>query len=139
REPGSSAPARLATGLLGVRGQLAFRRAVRLIGETQGRSGTAIRRRAQAETLLARLAARGPAARRSRAANLLGDLQLVDGLVDRANMLRYIGEAKDSFTDAVRLDPANRDAKYNLELLLTLLPRDRGGSHSQGRPGQAGQ
>ncbi len=60
---------------------------------------------------------------------------------DRGNTLFRLGryeDARESYRDSLRLDPANRDAKINLELLDRLL-RPLVPTDQPGQPGQQGQ
>lgn len=75
--------------------------------------------RARAVTAFDRLAAAGPAAERSRAALLAGLLELENSGQDRGSSRAHLEEAAAAFKRAVRLDPGNDDAAYDLELLLT--------------------
>jgi hypothetical protein len=74
------------------------------------------RLRSEAEALLGEVAAKGRGARPSQAENLIGILvhrtgRVADGTTGED---RTIG----AFETAVRLDPTNADAKFNLELML---------------------
>jgi hypothetical protein len=125
--------------LLGVREDLAYRRAVRLFYLTQPR----FRRRfgsgfvqpvdgARRRLRDIQLAARGREMR-SAAANLLAVLTYeFGGFLDvgRGRLAaRYI-------RDAIRLDPGNEQAKFNLELLLDRIPE---GLESESGGGGAGE
>ena len=61
----------------------------------------------------------GPPRERSRAALLSGLLELENATQDRGNSRSHLEGAAAAFKRAVRLDPANDDAAYDLELLLT--------------------
>jgi hypothetical protein len=63
---------------------------------------------------------------RSRAANLLGILSFEDALLAPDDADPHLRESLAAFESAARLDPANADAKFNLELLLRLLARANG-------------
>jgi hypothetical protein len=90
-----------------------------LLGHRAADAGrTAVRLRSRAETALA-----VEATHDAGAANLLGALTLLDAGADPANASRYVGEAASAFQAALRVDPRSEEAKYNLELLLTLEPR----------------
>jgi hypothetical protein len=101
---------------------LALRRAVRafLVAEATRRGFdngvTQTRVRSGAEILLSDLAARGSAASASQAGDLLGVLVASAGQV--VGGVTPDDRARSAFEAAVRRDPANVDAKYNLELLL---------------------
>jgi hypothetical protein len=60
----------------------------------------------------------GDAKRRSAAANLLGVSALVSLVAEERDRALLLGAALTSFRRAIALDPANEDAKYNLELSL---------------------
>ena len=139
--PGS--PARR---LLGVGDDLAFRVAVwrfRFSRPENPRMERSQRRFVAvlaAERDLARIVRRDTVpARRSTAANLLGVLAFEDPDPDDRG---YGGRSLRMFRRAVMLDPANEDAKRNLELLLRLSPPQAaggGGGGTQGRiPGGGG-
>lgn len=80
----------------------------------------AVRERAQAESELTALAVDGPAARRSWAATLLAVLELDQSRLDPRAAQRHVKESIAALGAAVAADPANEDAKRDLELLLTL-------------------
>jgi hypothetical protein len=84
-------------------------------------ASAALELRAEAEAILAELV-RGDASAglRSNAANLLGALYFEDAKAVEQNPRRYLESALGAFQDAVRIDPSNRTAKTNLELLATL-------------------
>ena len=115
--PGDPARAFLALG-----DDLALRHAVRafLVAEATPRGydngATQTRVRSGAEIVLADLAAHGAAARASQAGDLLGVLVAKAGRV--AGGVTADDRARAAFEAAVRRDPSNVDAKYNLELLL---------------------
>jgi len=69
----------------------------------------------------------GPAAERSHAALLAGLLELENAGQDRANGHMHLQAAAGAFQRAVRIDPGNDDAAYDLELLL-------GRSKADGQP-----
>jgi hypothetical protein len=69
----------------------------------------------------------GPAAERSHAAMLAGLLELENAGQDRANGHMHLQAAAGAFQRAVRIDPGNDDAAYDLELLL-------GRSKADGQP-----
>jgi hypothetical protein len=108
--------------LLALGDDLALRRAVRafLVAEATPRGFdngvTQTRVRSGAEIGLSDLAARGPAAKASQAGDLLGVLVAKAGQV--VGGVTADDRARAAFEAAVRRDPSNADAKYNLELLL---------------------
>lgn len=79
-----------------------------------------VREHAQAESELAPLALDGPAVRRSWAATLLAVLELDQSRLDPRAAQRHMKQSVASLAAAVAADPANEDAKRDLELLLTL-------------------
>lgn len=99
-----------------------------LAAARQGSLGEVLRRHAEAEQILGRLADTGRPELRSRAANLRGALELQDAVLDRPRASTLLDAAMRDLQLAVRLDRGNEDAKFNLELLLTL----RGGSNGSG-------
>jgi len=136
------APFGLAHRLLGVDDDLAFRRAVVLFHRARtgipsfdnGLQGTALRVEAEAELARA-IRNDGSGRRASVAANLLGVLSVLDA-TSPAGSQTPIERSIFEFQDAIHLDPANEEAKTNLELLyqLTSPPNTpRGSVFRQGR------
>jgi hypothetical protein len=82
--------------------------------------------RAEAERLAER---RGDTATRSRAANVAAILAFEEVWLDPAAAEDHVAESVERFQDAVEFDPTNEDAKFNLELVLTLL---EGGEEAEG-------
>jgi hypothetical protein len=125
-----------ARSVLSIEDDLALRNAVHAFvaaestprGYDFGESRT--RARATAEIALSDIVARGSPARASQAGNLLGVLVAAGGRVTGG--VTADDRARGAFEAAVRADPANVDAKYNLELLLR---RTRATATRQG-PGQ---
>jgi hypothetical protein len=74
------------------------------------------------------------AKRQSSAANLLGVLSFADAIADYTNRGRLLEGATGRFRQAVNLDPANDEAKHNLELTLS---RARGLELSEAGGGNA--
>ena len=107
---------------LAVDEELALRRAVRSFraAYTTGRGFdngvTRASRRSVAEVRLSDVAAHGSPADASRAGNLLGVLVAGGGRVTGG--INADDRARSTFEAAVRRDPTNAAAKYNLELLL---------------------
>jgi hypothetical protein len=101
---------------------LALRRAVRSfrIAYTTGRGFdngvTRTTRRSVAEVRLTDVAAHGTAADASQAGNLLGVLVVSGGRVTGG--ITADDRARSTFEAAIRRDPTNTAARYNLELLL---------------------
>ena len=83
--------------------------------------------RSRALSALDELARVGPKPERSHAAMLAGLLELENGAQDRGNGKAHMAAAAEAFERAVRLEPANDDAAYDLELLLSR-------SKAEGRP-----
>jgi hypothetical protein len=108
--------------LLALDDDLALRRGVRafLTAESTPRGfdggATRARVRSTAEIVLADVTAHGSAAQASQAGDLLGVLVVQGGRVSGG--VTADDRARAAFEAAVRRDPANVDAKYNLELLL---------------------
>jgi hypothetical protein len=123
-----------ASSLLGVGDDLAFRRALRLYRiaqSTPDRLDTAVERqtlRSQAETALA-ASARGPDA--SQAETLLGILAFGESATGTGS--NAADAAISDFSNAVRADPTNAAAKFDLELMLRLTVAQ--GSRSGAGPG----
>jgi hypothetical protein len=128
----TTVPFDLATRVLGVRDDVAFRALV-----ARARTMTAPppnpeaqRRRAPVEQALAVAETDPDHVRASEAANLLGVLYSTDpNEPDQSAAERALAE----FTKAVQLDPGNETAKANLELLL----QQSSGSQLRGRKGAA--
>ena len=92
--------------------------------------------RRRAETAAQRVVeAGGDPAERSVASNLLGVLAFENVSLDRPNAAAHAAASVAAFREAVRLDPSNDDAKFNLELALTLLADDAAAGTGAGRPG----
>jgi hypothetical protein len=137
-----SAPFGLARRLLGIDDDLVFRQAVALFHRAHteipsfdnGLVGTALR--VEAEAALAReIRGDSNGSRASVAANLLGVLSVIDA-TSPAGSPTPIERSIFEFEDAIHLDPANEQAKTNLELLyqLTSPPNTpRGSVRRQGR------
>jgi len=95
----------------------------------------AVRGRALAQQELEPLAASGPAARRSWAATLLAVLESEAAQLDRSTAKRHVAAALGALRTAVAADPANEDAKRDLELLLSLQSQGRSQQQGQGKKG----
>jgi hypothetical protein len=142
---GWTPPARLgglAQDLLGVRDDLRHRRALQLYRE----SASALQRldnaldlqnaRTLAQNALGAAARDSPPQRASQALTLLGIIAAEGGSTQA-------DAALSNFTDAVRADPGNEHAKYNLELLLRLTAANdvragAGQGYGSGKSGQSG-
>jgi hypothetical protein len=135
-EPDTRLPVSWSRGLLGLSDDVAFRRALQRF--RLGRPGEPAR---DAHDVAVRseadLALRGVADdetspdRRSRALLLSGVLQLEDARGNGPRGGASLRRALDSFRGAIRTDPANEDAKYDLELVLRLI--QSGGGQGQQR------
>jgi hypothetical protein len=107
---------------LGLGDSLELRRAVRLFvvarqtGVGFDNGATRDRVRSGAEVALSDAATRGSSSAAAQASNLLGVLVAAGGKV--AGGVTADDRARSAFEAAVRRDPANTDAKYNLELIL---------------------
>jgi hypothetical protein len=86
--------------------------------------------------------------RRSKLANLAGVLSFDEAVNDPVNGPNLVRQSLGHFQRAVRLDPANTEAKYNLEFVLRLMepeaeririrqniPRYAAGRDAPGGPG----
>ena len=82
---------------------------------------SATRARAAAEVQLVDAERRNIGRAASLAANLLGVLEFDDSVRRATNAPAPVERSLAEFENAVRADPANVDAKYNLELLLRSL------------------
>jgi hypothetical protein len=114
-----------AKSVLGVGDDLAARRAIRLFRlsyRAHGTLDTAVRTqgaRAAAELALADVARSGDVRRAAQASDLLGVLAFGD--VSRGGgAATQADRAVSAFANAVRLDPSDEAAKFNLELALRL-------------------
>jgi hypothetical protein len=131
-----------ASSLLGVRDDLAFRRALRLyriVQSTPNRLDTAVELqtlRSQAETALSASARGGHA---SQADTLLGILAFGESATGTGS--NAAAAAISDFSNAVRADPANAAAKFDLELMLrlTVAQGSRSGTGPGGSFGRGGR
>ena len=123
-KPSEVVPGGIARRLLAVDDDILFRRAVRGIllshPEAPGFSDPEyVVHRSEATAWLTDVVqGDDDATRRSRAANLLGVLSFGDAIADYENRGKLLASASGRFRQAVALDPANADAKYNLETVL---------------------
>ena len=143
---GARLPGDPARAVLGLDDDLALRRAVQayraIAAVPRGVDNGALRGRARAsaQLLLAEVAASGSRAQASQADDLLGTLAASGG---RVGGVPAEERARAAFEAAVRADPTNADAKYNLELLVRRLesrgareqPGAGSGSGARGRRG----
>lgn len=122
-------PGRLSETLLDVGDDVLFRRALRATRlshpESPGFSDpTYVINRNDASAWLTDIVQGDSSAeRRAQAANLLGVLSFSDAIADYTNRGRLLASAAARFRQAIAFDPANEDAKHNLELTLS---RSRG-------------
>jgi len=113
--------------LVGVRDDVLFRRASRLfeLVRRRGRSpfdSTSRALRADIRLALARAEQEGMSSEtHSKAVNLEALLVLEDALGDFANGAALAERSLDDFRRAIRIDPTNEEAMFNLELVLRLL------------------
>ena len=116
-------PFHLARGILGISDQIAFRRAaqtfvaVHTLGNGFDNGYSESRARADLEIVLTRLARGSDHSRDSAADNLLGILAYSDSQTRGAAQAAPVDRAVADFQSSVQLDPANTDAKFNLEWL----------------------
>jgi hypothetical protein len=134
--PHQLVPYGAAEALLSVDDDVAYRQAVRafVLGRPRDepfRSPGLLGQRGHAQDLLQKiLEGKGDAKRRAEAANLIGVLGFANAAIDPGQAYTYLAEAIGRFRQAIALDPASDDAKYNLELALTRIkktsrPRDQ--------------
>ncbi|HEX2292830.1 MAG TPA: hypothetical protein VHH55_05910 [Gaiellaceae bacterium] len=112
----------------GIDDDLLYRRALRSFAVDARRAENpydfdrpAFRAEAQANLGEVERSADQPAALRSKAAALQGVLTFDEAIADPVNGPRLIRETLGDFERAVRIHPANEEAKYNLEYLLRVL------------------
>ena len=109
--------------LLGLEDALAFRsaaqdfEAVKGAGKGYDNGVSEAHTRGALEARLALLARSGDRVLASRADNLLGILAFADSRRTGANAPAPVEQSLAAFQAAIRLDPSNDDAKFNLELL----------------------
>jgi hypothetical protein len=130
-------PARTAAGLIGAQDDISFRRALDLAAAEGPNLKAVLRRRSEAELLLADLMERARPALSGSAGNLFGLLELANAQIDREAARRRIDAARLAFQAAVRADPRNEEAKYNLELLLSIQQRQAKHARNNERPSRA--
>lgn len=120
-DPTAVVPLGAARTLLGLGDDVAFRRAVRSLRlatlDNPSNSDTKqVLQRADAETRLEAIAnGKGDAARRSKAMTLLAVLRLSTPSASQEERAAVLRSAVVGLQEAIALDPANDDAKYNLE------------------------
>lgn len=132
-------PGAAARRLLGIDDDRAFREAVRALRTARlqdpvvSDATVAIRRNEAQARLEAIVTAEGDAARRSRAAGLLGVLGLARFVYEAEDRDALLAATVASLRLAIELDPDNDEAKTNLELAYQ---RGRGLELSEGSAGQ---
>jgi hypothetical protein len=128
-QPSTVLPASLSRGALGLADDLAYRDAMRLFERSDAEklfglvNQDELNYRAEATVAFSRLAASdSDRARRSQELTSLGvlDLLIPTDAKPAARLAAQIRAAQE-FTEATRADPANTDAKYDLELALRLI------------------
>lgn len=137
-QPAALVPLGLGREALGVGDDVAWRRAVRAFRlsrlDEQFDSDaelTLLRNEARARLLAIAEGGDDPR-RRSNAANLLGVLSLAAAASETQDRALLLQNAVAAFEDAIELDPANDEAKHNLELALQ---RGRGIQIAEGSGG----
>ena len=152
--PQELAPFGLAKRVLGIEDDLQYRRAVKLfrLGRPRENIGGKLTAalRAQSQIALTEVSETGAdRVRRSQAANLLGILSFSLAVRDPSLTTTFLQNAVANFRDAMALDPANADARFNLEYALFQLkggedqppkgsdrPGDPRGSAGLSKPGR---
>jgi hypothetical protein len=131
---------------LGIQRDLAFRHALRLFRVSRPRVSVVTTpnlavARSQAQAALTEvLRSDADPHRRSIVANLLGVLSFTAGIGSRdINAAELLQAGIASFQTAVRLDPENDDAKFNLELALLKQRDDPVFSQNAGKPSHGDQ
>ena len=139
-EPDTRLPAGISRRLLGVGDDVEFREALQLFRLSRpgqpARDLQDVALRSRAETELARVARDDPSsANRSRASLLRGIFALEEARESQAQQSVFLRRSLSELREAIRLDPANEDAKYDLELVLRLIENseDESGGGSSGR------
>ena len=123
-EPGFL-PGKIAAKAVGLEDDLRYRRALWLYARANP-SNTSVYQTPEQEALQASLepkltdAARSERdpPRRSRLLNLLGVVAMTRYAVDPGDRSNTVRAAIDSFTNAIKVNPDNADAKFNLEIVL---------------------
>jgi hypothetical protein len=130
-------PVRLSRDLLDVDEDVEFREVLQQFAlariRTPPREQRDLAKRGAVETELARLGeqALGPE-RRSLIANMSGALSFEEARFDEGQRATFLRRSLAEFREAIQLDPANEDAKYNLELVLRLIQNAENESGSGG-------
>jgi hypothetical protein len=132
-EPPQIVPGQAARRVLGIRRDLAYREGLRLLLLGRPWLNTTLfprevgKDRNLAEVSLSRLAQSDPDnVRRSNELNMIGVLNMVTtSRADRTQRKSNLLRANLSFRDAIDADEHNDDAKYNLEIVLRLIQKQR--------------
>ena len=133
-KPSTLLPGDPAGALIGTGDTIAYRRGLQLFWFSRIGADPETRQdlptlRAQAQEALQQVMLTGARAReRSSAANLLGVLVVTTPApaTDRSGLAKLLRRAAGYFQQAIALDPANGDAKQNLELVLRVSQPGRG-------------
>jgi hypothetical protein len=141
--PATVLPGDPAAALIGTGDTIAYRRALQYFWFSRIGSNPDVRQdtpalRATAQQKLQKLIDSGPNAhQRSAAANLLGVLVVTTPLAgsDQNAVSQTLKRSAEYFQQAIEIDPANADAKENLELVLRV---QRPGKGSIGRDARTG-
>jgi hypothetical protein len=126
-QPRQLVPFGAAKSMLGVQDDVSYRQAIRafVVGrprETPFEDTDLLGARGHARELLEPIVNSGTdPGRRSEAANLIGVLGFANAAIDPDQAYTYLTECVHWFRQAIALDPAGDDAKYNLELALDRL------------------
>jgi hypothetical protein len=106
----------------GIKDDLIYRHALHTFARDQsGVNSSAPAARAESQAVLSDAENSGqPPSRRSRLANLQGVVSYDEALADPFNQSGVIGQSLPHLERAVKIDPSNADAKYNLEFLIRL-------------------
>ena len=136
-------PAAWSTGLLGIEDDIRAREALRIFKLGHPRvlffvaGPDVISLRSSAEALLAREIDSEPdGRRRSQELNMLGVLQLIAvGNGDPQERQRFLPRAAETFRDSMAADAANEDPKFNLELTLRMMQRQKQSGESENGKG----
>jgi hypothetical protein len=146
-QPTELSPFGLDRNVLGIRDDIAYRRALRefRIGRPLEAlfSTEVTTHRVQAQIALTNVVGTGGnAVRASQAANLLGVLGFAMATQDVGQRATFLNNAITAFRQAIALDPSNDDALFNLEYALDQLKgsgeQQAGGSDRLGQPGKSG-
>jgi hypothetical protein len=130
-------PVRLSRDLLDVKDDVEYREVLQQFALARVRQPPRDQRdlakRGAVETELARLGEQPlGGARRSAVANLSGVISFEEARFDEGQRATFLRRSLAEFREAIQLDPANEDAKYNLELVLRLIQNAEQDSGSGG-------